>query len=144
MKGMGLLVSWNTVTTEETVWFLWIFILLLSSPPVETQMKECALCCDIAGPVTFLEVLCRGFIHVCCDWGGTATLLYQNVPKNVYSLFPVSSSQGYFEFPYRRISYGLRLILWAFPYKLLLLLLLLWLSFSWLLLLSSSIRNIFG
>jgi len=67
MKGMGLLVSWNTAITEEPVWFLGTFILLLSSPPVETQMKEFAFCCDVVGPVTFLEVLCGGFMHVCCD-----------------------------------------------------------------------------
>lgn len=64
---MGLLVSWNTEITEEPVRFLGTFILLLSSPPVETQMKEFELCCDIVGPVTFLEVLYGGFMHVCCD-----------------------------------------------------------------------------
>jgi len=53
--------------TEEPVWFLGPFILLLSSPPVETQTKEFVFCCDIFGPVTFLEVLCGRFMHVCCD-----------------------------------------------------------------------------
>jgi len=67
MKAMGLLVSWNTAITEEPVKFLGTFILLLSSPPVQTQMKEFAFCCDIVGPFTFLEVLCGGFIHICCD-----------------------------------------------------------------------------
>jgi len=67
MKVMGRLVSWNAVITEEPVWFLGTFIPLLSSPPVETQMKKFEFCCDIVGPVTFLEVPCGGFMHVCCD-----------------------------------------------------------------------------
>jgi hypothetical protein len=90
---MGLLVSWNTAITEEPVSFLGTLILLPSSPPVQKQMKEFKFCYNIVGPVTFLEVLCGGFIHVCCDWGGTANLLYQHFPNNMYSLFPVSSSQ---------------------------------------------------
>jgi hypothetical protein len=67
MKGMGLLVSWNTAITEEPVWFLGTFILLLSYSPVRIKMKEFAFCCGIVRPFTFLEVLCGGFIHVCCD-----------------------------------------------------------------------------
>jgi hypothetical protein len=140
MKGMGLLVSWNTVITEEPVWFLGTFILLLSSPPVRRQMKEFVFCCGIFGAFTFLEVLCGEFIHVCCEWGGTATLLYQHFPimcilyslslqVNGISFFLCRLQKNILRFPFHLLSISVHIFL-------------LLLSFSWLLL-SSPIRNVF-
>jgi len=137
---MGLFVSWNTAITEEPVWFLRTFVLLLTSPPLQTQknLHSAAIFLDQSPSWNFcvdglyMSVLtdalqppfCTKIYLIIC-------ILYSpSLQVNDISSFFCRLQKNMVRFPFHLLSISVQIIL------------LLLLSFSSLLL--SSIRNIFN